>query len=56
MELDAITIRDLLNGGAWTVVVYLWAELKKLHKERHDEQKAQLELFQRVALKASGDD
>lgn len=54
--MDALTIKDLLNGSeflAWPAVVYLFREMQKLYKEQHDEQKAQLELFQKIALKAS---
>lgn len=51
-----ISIADLLSNGdilAWPVVIYLWRELQKLHKQRHDEVSAQLALFQKIALKAS---
>lgn len=51
-----LALTDLLSNGdilAWPVVIYLWRELQKLHKQRHDEVVAQLELFQKIALKAS---
>lgn len=57
--MDVLTIKDLLSGGdilAWPVVIYLWRELQKLHTQRHAEITAQLALFQKIALKATGEE
>lgn len=54
--MDGLTLSDIVTNGdllAWPVVVYLFNEVQKLHRQRHDDMKAQLDMFQKVALRAS---
>ncbi|MGB0972716.1 MAG: hypothetical protein ACPGVG_17430 [Mycobacterium sp.] len=64
MEGDAATVVDLLiKGGPWTIVFYLWTELKTIRKETRDdqreyreEQRAHLTLYQELLIKARNSD
>lgn len=43
----------IVNGPLAGVVVFLFREVQRLHKENRDHMTKQLELFQKVALKAA---
>lgn len=53
-----MTLADIITQGgdllAWPVVVYLFNEVQKLHRQRHEDLKEQRDLFQKVALRVSG--
>ena len=54
--MEGLTLTDIISSGdilAWPVVVYLFNEVQKLHRQRHEDMKSQLDLFQKVALRAS---